>query len=75
MDEALRTKVCRLVAGLVVADDDLDEKEDAFITRVLAKYDLHTLPVVDQSGEMLGVITSDDILDVIHEEHSRGHRR
>lgn len=55
MDEALRTKVCRLVAGLVVADDDLDEKEDAFITRVLAKFGIPEdqretiFPIVDRS--------------------------
>jgi magnesium transporter len=31
---------------------------------------LHTLPVVTVEGEMLGVITSDDILDVIEEEQA-----
>jgi uncharacterized tellurite resistance protein B-like protein len=47
--------VCRLVAGLVVADDDLDEKEDAFITRVLAKFGIPEeqretiFPIVDRS--------------------------
>lgn len=46
---------------------ELDQEE---VAKVLAKYDLHTLPVVDQTGEMLGVITSDDILDVIHEEQA-----
>jgi uncharacterized tellurite resistance protein B-like protein len=35
-DEAIR--ICRLVAGLVVTDDDLDEREDAFVERMLARF-------------------------------------
>lgn len=46
---------------------DLDQEE---VARILAKYDLHSLPVVDQKGEMLGLITSDDILDVLAEEQA-----
>lgn len=46
---------------------DLDQEE---VARTLGKYDLHTLPVVSASGELLGVITSDDVLDVITEEQS-----
>lgn len=44
---------------------DLDQEE---VARVIAKYDLSSLPVVDASGTMLGLITPDDILDVIEEE-------
>jgi magnesium transporter len=46
---------------------DLDQEE---VAKVLAKYDLHTLPVVDRDRQMLGVITSDDILDVMVEEQA-----
>lgn len=46
---------------------ELDQEE---VAKILAKYDLHSLPVVDQSGEMLGLITSDDILDVLAEEQA-----
>lgn len=46
---------------------DLDQEE---VARTLGKYDLHTLPVVSANGELLGVITSDDVLDVITEEQS-----
>ena len=35
---------------------------------MIAHYNLIALPVVDDSGVMLGVITIDDIVDVIHEE-------
>lgn len=54
MDDALRTKICRLLAGIVVADDDLDDKEDAFIDRMLAKFGLPSetrdaiFPIIDR---------------------------
>src|SRR5690606_36136108 len=46
---------------------DLDQED---VARKLAKYDLSTLPVVSDGGELLGVITADDILDVLTEEQS-----
>lgn len=46
---------------------DLDQEE---VARKLAKYDLSTLPVVSEGGELLGVITADDILDVLTDEQS-----
>ncbi|MBX3183909.1 MAG: TerB family tellurite resistance protein [Polyangiaceae bacterium] len=38
MDEAERRRVCQLIAGIVVADDDLDDAEEAFITKMLLKF-------------------------------------
>lgn len=46
---------------------ELDQEE---VAKVLSKYDLHTLPVLTAEQEMLGVITSDDILDVIEAEQA-----
>jgi uncharacterized tellurite resistance protein B-like protein len=42
------------VAGLVVADDDLDDQEDAFITRMLARFGIpedqreSIFPIIDR---------------------------
>lgn len=38
--------------------------------RVMQKYDLLTLPVVDEEGRLLGVITPDDALDIQEEENT-----
>ncbi len=46
---------------------ELDQEE---VARMLAKYDLGAVPVVDHDERLLGVITADDVLDVIREEQS-----
>ncbi len=46
---------------------DVDQEEVAAMFR---KYDLITLPVVDEQGVLVGRITIDDIVDVIEAEHS-----
>ena len=45
---------------------DMDQEEVAFLFR---QRDLISAPVIDGSGRLVGVITVDDIVDVIHEEH------
>ena len=47
----------------ILAEED---QEDA--ARLLARYDLIALPVVNISNQMVGIITVDDILDVIEDE-------
>jgi magnesium transporter len=44
----------------------MDQEEVAFLFR---QRDLISAPVVDESNRLVGVITVDDIVDVIHEEH------
>lgn len=38
--------------------------------RLIARYDILVLPVVDAEGRMVGIVTQDDALDVIEEEAS-----
>ena len=44
---------------------DADQEEAA---RLMARYDLLALPVVDDEGRLLGLITHDDLVDVLEEE-------
>ena len=54
MDKELRRKICRLIAGLVVADDDLEPTEEAFLDKLLAKFEIPAserdtiFPIVDR---------------------------
>ena len=36
---------------------------------MISKYDILALPVVDEFGVLLGVVTVDDAMDVMEEEH------
>lgn len=38
MDEQIRQRICRLIAGIVVVDDELDEAEDRFVDQLLAEF-------------------------------------
>ena len=53
--------------NIISVPPEMDQED---VARKLAKYDLNALPVVDSNGTMLGIITSDDILDVIEEEQN-----
>lgn len=43
-----------------------DDQED--VARILSEYDLIAVPVVDRETRLVGIITYDDILDVVEEE-------
>ncbi|MCD8482527.1 MAG: magnesium transporter [Verrucomicrobia bacterium] len=43
-----------------------DDREQA--VKMIRRYDLNALPVVDSEGTMLGIVTVDDVLDVAEEE-------
>src|SRR5581483_10861447 len=44
---------------------DTDQEE---VARVVQKYDLLGVPVVDEENKLVGVVTFDDVFDVIREE-------
>ncbi|MEZ0575204.1 magnesium transporter [Halodesulfovibrio aestuarii] len=49
----------------VVFDED---KEN--VAHLLSRYNFMAMPVVDYEGRLLGVVTYDDVIDIIHEEAS-----
>ncbi|MFL9844208.1 magnesium transporter [Flavobacterium rhizosphaerae] len=44
------------------------------VARIMQKYDLEAIPVVDELGRLVGRITIDDIVDVIKEEAERDYQ-
>ncbi len=50
---------------VITVDPDDDQEE---VADTMSKYDLLALPVVDESGTILGMVTVDDALDVLEEE-------
>ena len=60
------TRIAELMDPEVIHTRATADKEDA--ARLMARYDLLSLPVVDDEGHLLGVITHDDLVDVLEEE-------
>jgi magnesium transporter len=52
----------------------LPEEEAEVVARMMEKYDLVALPVVNDAGHLLGRITIDDVVDVIKEEAEKDYQ-
>ena len=52
---------------LVTVDPDSDRED---VARLISKYDLLALPVVDRAGRILGIVTVDDVIDVMVAEQT-----
>jgi len=70
LDKVLRSSRPTVISTIM--DDDVieisanEDQEEA--ARVFERFDLVEVGVVDESGRLVGVLTIDDIVDVIHEE-------
>jgi magnesium transporter len=53
----------------------LPETDQEDVAKRLAKYDLSAIPVVDQRGLLAGVITVDDVIDVLTQEQTEDVQR
>ncbi|AEV16137.1 Magnesium transporter mgtE [Thermus sp. CCB_US3_UF1] len=61
-----RTKVAEIMNPKVVyVRTDTDQEE---VARLMADYDFTVLPVVDEEGKLAGIVTVDDVLDVLEAE-------
>lgn len=60
------TKVRELVeVNFVKVHVDMDQEE---VAKIISKYNLAAVPVVDSSDKLIGRITFDDVMDVLEEE-------
>ena len=63
-----------LVSDIMYDDEQLifvntlDDQEE--VANIAKKYDLLSIPVVDKEGRLVGIITIDDIVDVIEDENT-----
>jgi magnesium transporter len=65
LGEIMETDVMKVTA-------DTDQEE---VARLLARYNLLALPVVDENNRMLGIVTVDDVVDVLEEEATEDFQR
>lgn len=54
-----------MTMDLVTVPDEMDQEA---VSRLFAQHSFLSLPVVDAQGRMKGVVTADDIVDVVREE-------
>ncbi|MCK8115238.1 magnesium transporter [Anaerosoma tenue] len=60
------TPVTELIQREVITVNPDDDQE--LVAEMMSKYDLLALPVIDETGVLLGIVTVDDALDVLEEE-------
>ncbi|MDP6921628.1 MAG: magnesium transporter, partial [Lutibacter sp.] len=65
---AIKDVFIRKVDSVNVHDDAVD------VAKIMQKYDLEAIPVVDEMGRLMGRITIDDIVDVIKEEAEKDYQ-
>lgn len=68
--ELIVSKGSTLIADImnphvITIDEDMDQEE---VARLFKKYDFLVMPVVNEHREIKGIITIDDVIDVIDEE-------
>ena len=60
------TKISELMDENVITVKVTDDQE--YVARQLAKYDFNAMPVVDNEGMLVGIVTIDDAVDVLVDE-------
>ncbi len=61
-DQTIESIMARDVVSVPAAADQEE------IAEIVARYDFFAIPVVDDDGRLLGVVTVDDVLDIFQEE-------
>ena len=57
-----------IMSPSVTAVNTATDQED--VARLVARYDLLALPVVDDENKLVGIITVDDVIDIIRDEET-----
>jgi len=54
-----------MVTDVVCVQTDMDQEE---VARIVARYDILAVPVVDGTHRLVGIVTVDDVIDIIRKE-------
>jgi magnesium transporter len=60
------TKISDFMITEVITVDPETDQED--VARIVSRYDMLAVPVVDEGRRLLGIVTIDDVVDVIQDE-------
>jgi magnesium transporter len=60
------TKISEIMNEDILSAKTMDDQED--IARMIERYDLLALPIVDQTNRLVGIVTVDDVVDILQEE-------
>lgn len=67
------TKIVNFMnTNVIYTQTDIDQEE---VAHIFQKYDLTALPVVDKERRMVGIITVDDVMDIMEEETTEDMQR
>jgi magnesium transporter len=66
LSNAPKTQIVQIMARNVISVEPLTDQEE--VARFVARYDLLAIPVVGPDRRILGVVTVDDVIDVLREE-------
>ncbi|MBW1726062.1 MAG: magnesium transporter [Deltaproteobacteria bacterium] len=54
-----------MTTDVFTAKTDMDQEE---VAKIVARYDILAVPVVDDTNRLVGIVTVDDVIDIIREE-------
>ena len=54
-----------MTVDVIKVRTDMDQEE---VAKIVSKYDIIAVPVVDEQSRLVGVVTIDDVIDVVREE-------
>ncbi len=54
-----------MITDVFAVKTDMDQEE---VARIVARYDILAVPVVDETNKLVGIVTVDDVIDIIREE-------
>jgi magnesium transporter len=63
---APRTRLRNIISEEVISVHPETDQEE--VARIISRYDFLAIPVVDKENKLLGIVTVDDIIDVMREE-------